>query len=232
MGFTAVARKGHNSTAMLHVVGKDIVKFHGIYWPAFLLALDLPMPKQLLTHAHWTMNHKKMSKSDGNVVNPFYAIQRYGVDAMRFYMAHDGGIQSDGDYSNEQVVKRYRKELQFGLGNLCSRVTGPKFDIMAACTMHRDGVWDFDMSDILMQGLADNTPVDTSELMEKLDVPGALKNIMQLIHETNKYIQHKAPWYLVKSQQDIVYQNKIIYICCENIRVAAILLQPSSCVYI
>ncbi|OBT59262.1 hypothetical protein VE04_00444 [Pseudogymnoascus sp. 24MN13] len=106
--------------------GKDIMRFHCIYWPAFLLALDLPLPKQVLTHAHWTLGHSKMAKSTGNVVNPFFAMDRFGVDAMRFYLAHDGGITDDADYANANIVERYRKCLSGGLGNLLQRVTGTK----------------------------------------------------------------------------------------------------------
>ena len=106
----------------VQVIGKDITKFHCIYWPAFLMALNLPLPKQILTHAHWTMNHAKMSKSTGNVVNPFFAIDRFEVDTMRFYMAYDGGIADDADYDNAYIIERYKKLLQGGIGNLVSRI--------------------------------------------------------------------------------------------------------------
>lgn len=112
--------------ADVHVIGKDIVRFHCIYWPAFLMALDLPLPKQILTHAHWTLGHQKMAKSTGNVVNPFFALERYGVDTMRYYLAHDGGIWDDSDYGNHFIVERYKKGLQGGLGNLISRIATPK----------------------------------------------------------------------------------------------------------
>jgi methionyl-tRNA synthetase len=109
--------------ADVQVIGKDIVRFHGIYWPALLLALDLPPPRQLLCHAHWTMGKKKMSKSVGNVVNPFFAIDRFGVDLMRWYLVHDGGIEDDSDYGNELIVSRFKHSLKGQLGNLLSRVT-------------------------------------------------------------------------------------------------------------
>ena len=112
--------------ADVQVIGKDIVRFHCIYWPAFLLALDITPPKQILTHAHWTLGKQKMAKSTGNVVNPFFALDRFGVDAMRYYLAHDGGIINDADYGNHHIVEKYKKGLQGGLGNLVSRVTRPK----------------------------------------------------------------------------------------------------------
>src|SRR2546423_4366858 len=112
------------------VIGKDIIKFHCIYWPAFLMALDIPLPKQFLTHAFWTMNREKMSKSVGNVVNPFFAIDRFGTDTMRYYMANDGGLVDDADYDNLYIVDRYKKGLQGGLGNLVSRIVrGKKWDV-------------------------------------------------------------------------------------------------------
>jgi methionyl-tRNA synthetase len=121
---------GNESTlgwpADVQVIGKDIVRFHCIYWPAFLMALDIPPPKQILTHAHWTLGHQKMSKSTGNVVNPFFAIERFGEDVMRFYLAHNGGIADDSDYDNGYIVERYKKSLVGGLGNLVSRITRPK----------------------------------------------------------------------------------------------------------
>lgn len=90
------------------------------------MALNLPLPKQFLTHAHWTMGHEKMSKTTGNVVDPFQALERFGIDTMRFYMAHDGGLQDDADYENAFIIERYKKGLQGGLGNLVSRVVRGK----------------------------------------------------------------------------------------------------------
>ncbi|SMQ52211.1 unnamed protein product [Zymoseptoria tritici ST99CH_3D7] len=108
--------------ADVQVVGKDIVRFHCIYWPAILMALDLPPPRQILTHAHWTLGRQKMAKSTGNVVSPFFALERFGVDAMRWYLVHEGGIEDDADYDNKFIIEKYKKALQGGLGNLSARV--------------------------------------------------------------------------------------------------------------
>jgi methionyl-tRNA synthetase len=116
-----------------HVIGKDIVRFHCIYWPAFLMALDLPLPKNILTHGHWTIGGSKMSKSTGRVVDPFHALDRFGPDVMRFYLAHDGGIQDDGDYDNIRIITMYNKFLSGALGNLASRVTrGKRWSVRGA----------------------------------------------------------------------------------------------------
>ena len=104
------------------VIGKDIIRFHTIYWPAFLMALNLPVTERFLTHAHWTMNNEKMSKSAGNGVNPFYAMDRFGVDTIRFYMAHNGGIVDDAMYENSFIAEVYDHLLRGGLGNLIHRV--------------------------------------------------------------------------------------------------------------
>ncbi len=126
--------------ADVQVIGKDIVRFHCIYWPAFLLALDITPPKQILTHAHWTLGRQKMAKSTGNVVNPFFALDRFGVDTMRYYLAHDGGITDDSDYGNEHIVEKYKKGLQGGLGNLVSRLTRPKaWNVRAAIETAHSG---------------------------------------------------------------------------------------------
>ncbi|TGZ81105.1 methionyl-tRNA synthetase [Ascodesmis nigricans] len=215
--------------ADLHVIGKDIVKFHCIYWPAFLLALDLPMPKRILTHAHWTMNHKKMSKSDGNVVNPFYAIDRFGTDPMRYYMARDGGIKDDGDYSNEMILTRYRSELQRGFGNITGRVRGKKFDVeasvKAAMSGGMTGDWIFDTVDVSMVKALDKHPRDVYDRMEKLDIPGGLRGIVDLMDETNRYLQDTAPWSIDKEKNPTELLRRI-YFAAEAIRICAILLQP------
>ena len=110
----------------VQVIGKDITRFHAIYWPAFLMALNLQPPRRILTHAHWTMNHAKMSKSAGNAVNPFFAIDRFGVDTMRFYMVLDGGIVDDAPYDNAFIINRHKTILQNVVGNLLSRITRTK----------------------------------------------------------------------------------------------------------
>lgn len=119
--------------ADVHVIGKDIVRFHCIYWPAFLMALNLPLPRHILTHAHWTLGGSKMSKSTGKVVDPFNALERFGPDVMRFYLTHAGGFQNDADYDNIRIITMYNKFLNGSLGNLASRVTrGKKWSVRGA----------------------------------------------------------------------------------------------------
>lgn len=119
---------GHRSIwpADVHVVGKDIIRFHAVYWPAMLMALGLPLPKKVLCHNHWTMSNRKMSKSVGNVVNPFFAIQRWGAEPLRYFLMRNGSLQKDSSYSNEIVAAVYTKELQANIGNLLYRLARPK----------------------------------------------------------------------------------------------------------
>jgi len=246
--------------ADVHVIGKDILRFHCIYWPAFLMALDLPLPQNILTHAHWTMNKRKMSKSDGNVVNPTLALSRFGVDTMRHYLMHDGGLMDDSDYSNEQVIERYSKQLQGQLGNLLSRVSSKSFDVKEAVlggagrlwAQAADGncstisgnaglgqpEWNLTEGDQLQVAALFSLPRQAIEMMEpgRYDIPNALKEIMKIIFQTNKYIAETEPWKMAKSLKDQLAESeiqkrkqelrKVIYLCAEGLRVAGILLQP------
>ena len=170
--------------ADVHVIGKDIVRFHCIYWPAFLLALDIPLPKRVLAHAHWTMNRRKMSKSSGNSVSPFNALERYGVDPMRFYLAREGGLVDDGDYSSESVLEVYEKCLQDGLGNLAGRVRGKKFNMRRAVQFGSQ----LDLR--LLEGFDEeqtcvlqDLPDRVAEKMDKLEINRALREITSTIFE-------------------------------------------------
>jgi methionyl-tRNA synthetase len=171
--------------ADVQVIGKDIVRFHCIYWPAFLLALDIEPPKQILTHAHWTLGHQKMAKSTGNVVNPFFAIDRFGIDAMRYYLAHDGGISDDSDYGNQFIVERYKKGLQGGLGNLVSRITRPKiWNVQDAVNAARsESLTKIDSSIEKQVIMLEALPAKVSAKMEELNPGAALQIIMDAVYE-------------------------------------------------
>jgi len=216
--------------ADVHVIGKDIIRFHCIYWPAFLMALNIPLPKNVLTHAHWTLGRTgKMSKSSGNGVNPFFALDRFGVDAMRFYLAHDGGIRDDAAYDNEFVIERYKKNLHGGLGNLVSRIVRSKRWNVKQCVTNRAQHFrsaaprdDSRNNDMYLQ--IQQTPLNAAAQMRGHDVPGALKTIFALVHSTNKYLQDQAPWSM-KDAGSLTLED-CIFLCAESVRVTGILLQP------
>jgi len=185
--------------ADVHVIGKDILRFHCVYWPALLLAVGIPLPKKVLSHAHWTMNRAKMSKSVGNVVNPFYAIDRWGVDLVRFYLVHDGGIVDDADYNNEIIVERYKKLLQSGLGNLTSRITRPNLwsvrDSVVAAGNERSPTSKTVIEDALsshlelLEGLA----AAVSGHMERLNPSAALRQVMDAVDKVRFHATRRSP---------------------------------------
>ncbi|EME39260.1 hypothetical protein DOTSEDRAFT_159472 [Dothistroma septosporum NZE10] len=210
----------------VQVVGKDIVRFHCIYWPAFLMALDLPVHKQVLTHAHWTLGKQKMAKSTGNVVNPFFALERFGIDAMRWYLIHEGGIGDDADYDNRFIIEKYKKGLQGGLGNLLTRVMrGKGWDVRKAIKKyaHPDGntrplVMDEADEDFRRKyGNIRAMPKQVDEAMQELYPNRALQTIMRAIYLTNGELQRLQPWLIV---------DRCIFLAAETLRLVGILLQP------
>ncbi|KAK0636350.1 putative METHIONYL-TRNA SYNTHETASE, mitochondrial [Bombardia bombarda] len=220
--------------ADVQVIGKDIVRFHCVYWPALLMALDLPLPKRILSHAHWTMNKTKMSKSIGNVVSPSSAIDRFGLDTIRFYLIHDGGIADDADYSNDGIETRYNTYLCNELGNQLNRVTVAKqWDLPQVVTAMTQGSLEasdgklgenFENQERMLRGLAANV----SEHMNKLNSGAALRGIMQAVGETNKFLTQTEPWFYFKqgTPESLALVNKSIFFAAESLRITGILLQP------
>ncbi|KAJ5622227.1 Methionyl-tRNA synthetase [Penicillium herquei] len=207
--------------ANVHVVGKDIVRFHCVYWPAFLMALDLPLPRNVLVHGHWTMNREKMSKSTGNVVNPFFAIDRFGVDGMRFFLAYQGGLGDDSDYDNSFIVRDYKKWLQGGIGNLASRTIGCskgklRSHIEDAMT---DKLPAPTPEDVGLEEMLASAPPRVAEHMTGLNPRAALQEIMSIIEKTQKYFHATEPWKNPNPQ-------RILFNVAESLRISAILLQP------
>lgn len=230
--------------ADVHVIGKDIVRFHCIYWPAFLMALDLPLPKQVLTHAHWTLGRHKMAKSTGNVVNPFWAMERFGVDVMRWYLVHEGGITDDSDYDNSFIVEKHRKGLKGGLGNLASRIMRSNMwnvrDGVRSCTpMNPDDMSSlpplFDDSAREMIAKLQALPSTADQHMRDLYPNKAVQTIMSAVYDANAYLQAKAPWKVVSAMREAKVDpfkgnraeiDAVIFVCSESLRIVGILLQP------
>jgi methionyl-tRNA synthetase len=236
----------------VQVIGKDIVRFHCIYWPAFLMALDLPLPRQVLIHAHWTMGKRKMSKSDGTGVNPFFALERFGVDPLRWYLIHDGGITDDADYDNAFIIEKYKKFLQGGLGNLASRIIrGKGWDVRRAVLRHaHPDVVPPDVHPSISDDENDararrhytrirDLPRHTAGHMRALFPNRALHIITGHIHNTNVFLQHSSPWTSVTRLDSLAADDdadviaaleadisRTVYLCAESLRVSAILLLP------
>jgi len=253
--FTPGSESAGGWPADVHVVGKDIIRFHCIYWPAFLMALDLPLPKQVLTTAHWTLGKQKMSKSVGNVVNPFFALERFGTDVMRWYLIHDGGITDDADYDNLHIVDKYKKGLQGGVGNLASRILkGKGWNLRHAVenfaqpdfvpTADAPRSLSFKDTDEIGPPTYDSLaslPAEAERLMTDLLPNKALQRIMDSVYTANAYVQHAAPWTLVKLRMAEQANptpdtariaeldesaHHIVFLTAETLRITGIMLQP------
>ncbi|CAO3651666.1 unnamed protein product [Cunninghamella blakesleeana] len=216
-----------NDHAKVHVVGKDIIRFHAVYWPAFLMAAKLPLPEQILAHAHWTMNKSKMSKSKGNVADPFLAMDTFGVDTVRYYLMKDGGFADDGDYSDDEMKKRYKKDLAGQLGNLLNRSIGKSLNpLNQLVPYNNNGNNNKNTVDERDQVIHD-TLISASQLydnhFEEREFSKALNVIIDLLSETNKYFTVNEPWNL---KQDKDRLNTVLYYSLEACRISGLLLQP------
>lgn len=168
--------------------------FHCVYWPAFLMALDLPVPRNVLVHGHWTMNHEKMSKSTGNVVNPFFAIDRFGVDTMRFFLAYQGGFGADADYDNSYIIRDYKKILQGGLGNLAHRTIGVAKGNLRSYIVDAsaDKLPTATPRDQEHQSFLEQAPGKVTELMDNLNPRVALHEIVSIFEKVRDNPSHPS----------------------------------------
>ena len=209
--------------ADIHMMGKEIIRFHSIIWPAILMALDLPLPKKVYGHGWLMFNNDKMSKSKGNIVDPFILCERYGVDALRYYMLREVPFGQDGNFTNEIFLKRRNSDLANDLGNLVSRVTAmvaQYFDGVIPAPDKKEAV------DDELIAMTNAMYASVTESMDKMYVPEALDTIFKVIQRANKYIDECTPWILAKSEEGRVRLKTVLYNLCEVIRMAAVILQP------
>lgn len=209
--------------ADVHIVGKDIARFHAIIWPTILLAADIPLPKQIYGHGWVLSNGGKMSKSKGNVVNPFELIDKYGVDAVRYYLLRDIPSGQDGNYTEELFITRYNTDLANDYGNLVSRT-------ISMIDKYNDGVIPApEQEERIDEGLvrlAITTPAHAAKELDKLNFPGALEQIFALVGRANKYIDETTPWVLAKDDKYRPRLMSVLYNLAECIRIVTILLKP------
>lgn len=209
--------------ADVHVVGKEIVRFHTIIWPAMLMALNLPLPKQVFGHGWLIIDGGKMSKSKGNVVDPKVLVDRYGVDAIRYFLLREIAFGQDGNFTNEALIQRINSDLANDLGNLVSRTVGmieKYFDGNLPADREKT---EFDES---LKETAASVTAKVDELLDKMLFSDALSEIWVLIRRANKYVDETQPWVLAKDDSQKAKLANALYNLAEAIRIVSVLIQP------
>lgn len=209
--------------ADVHMVAKDIMRFHAIIWPAMLMALDLPLPKHLAVHGWITFNGQKMSKSLGNVVDPFVLGERYGADAIRYHILREMALGADSSFSNEIMINRINSDLANGFGNLVSRTVAMVIKYFDGTLPAEKTSGEFD-SELIAECEGLRAKVD--EYMDKTQLQNALAEIFKVVSRANKYIDETAPWVLAKDEANKPRLAAVLYNLLETIRITSSLLSP------
>lgn len=209
--------------ADVHLVGKEIVRFHTIIWPAMLMALDIPVPKKVFAHGWILLEGGKMSKSMGNVVDPIVLIERYGVDALKYFLLREYSFGQDGVFTNEVLLNRINSDLANDLGNLVSRTIAMVEKYNSGLLVKSEFVTDFD-ADLI--AIASGAAEKVEAKMDNLDFSNALEEIWKVIRRSNKYIDETMPWVLAKEEADKAQLDTVLYNLSETIRIISTLIQP------
>ncbi|XP_013381189.1 methionine--tRNA ligase, mitochondrial [Lingula anatina] len=232
--------QGFHWPADCHVVGKDILKFHAIYWPAFLMAAGLDPPRNILCHSHWLRDQKKMSKSKGNVVNPMEVMDRVTPEGLRYFLLRTGMLEWDADFTDERLIDVLNSELANVLGNIVSRVTAKKLNPKHCYPPFMPEVWEEFCQEedrVLLEKLKELpgkffsvklllTIGEVTQHYQNYHVPRAADAISEVLHLTNQFLDRNAPWKLIKDPTNACHVSNILHIATEASRVSAILLQP------
>ena len=209
--------------ADVHFVGKEIVRFHSIIWPAMLMSMDMPLPKHVYGHGWLVMDGGKMSKSKGNVVDPYVLAEKFGVDALRFFLLRTFPFGSDGNFSNELLIQTINMDLANDLGNLVSRTTA-MVEKYFGCTLPIQRL-DTD-ADCDLKTMASTLRDRYEAEMEHFQFQNALEQVFKTIQRANKYIDENAPWTLAKDPANRARLATVMYNLLETIRICAVLLTP------
>ena len=209
--------------ADLHLIGKDIIRFHTIYWPIILMALDLPLPKQVFGHPWLLFGNDKMSKSKGNVMYADDLVNYFSTDAIRYYVLHEIPFANDGSITYDLIIERINSDLANVLGNLVNRTISMANKYFDGKVSNKNVTTEFD-SDLITQIKELDGKVDND--MDHLEIGKALDKIFDLLRRSNKYIDETTPWVLAKDENEKDKLETVIYNLLESIRVSAVELEP------
>ncbi len=209
--------------ADLHLIGKDIIRFHTIYWPCFLMSLDLPLPKQVFGHPWLLVGDGKMSKSKGNVIYADDLVDTFGVDAVRYYVLHEIPYQQDGSLTYELLIERINSDLANVLGNLVNRTISMVNKYFDGTVCNRKVTENYDNELISMMNALEEK---VEKKMDNLEIGAALDEIFEVLRRSNKYIDEATPWVLAKDETQKDRLETVLYNLLESIRVCGIFLSP------
>ncbi len=225
LGFQNDAKTGLEDfwPADVHFVGKEIVRFHAIIWPAMLMSLDLPLPKKVYGHGWLNFNGEKMSKSRGNVVDPYILAERFGVDALRFFLLRTFPFGSDGNFTNELLINTINIDLANTLGNLVSRTTAMNQKYFGSALTAGGEIAELDSE---LKQLSDEVVANYEKHMDGFQFSNALAEVFRLLDRANKYIDETTPWILAKNEETKPRLLQVMKNLCEAIRISAVLITP------
>jgi methionyl-tRNA synthetase len=205
--------------ANVHLIAKDILRFHTVYWPALLMAADIELPRRVFVHGYLLMDGEKMSKSLGNVLDPFEVIERFGSDALRFYLLRDVSFGQDGSVSTASFEQRYESELANDYGNLVNR-------ILTMIVRYRHGSVALGTLDDELAGDFDGLPERVAGLIDGVELTAALEEIWSGVRRLNRYVEEQAPWQLARDEARAADLHRVLRSLAEGLRVVSVLLHP------
>jgi methionyl-tRNA synthetase len=205
------------------VIGKDITRFHCLYWPAMLMSAGLPLPRRIVVHGFLTLEGQRISKTTGNTIDPVELVEEFGPDPIRFYLVRDTSFSSDGDFSRANLIKRYNDDLGNDLGNLLNRV-------VHMVGRYRDGAipspGEVGQPEADLQAVAAEAVRSSAEQIENWELNIALDSIWTLVRRVNQYLEERKPWQLAKNPENADLLNTVLWSAAEATRIAALLLAP------